>query len=195
MDRRRAAALGLGVLVLAGCGAADAGQAAVSDRFTISQAQVDADVRAVLTGAGQPPGEPPTGLAVATAERLVRFALFDAQAADLGVEVTATQVQAGVDQLAAQNGGIEALEQAAVQGGLPKESIDDFVRANLQYTGIGRQLDASADATAQGEAANAALAELSDAIGVEVAPRYGSWDDATLAIVPGSGVARPADAS
>ena len=36
-----------------------------------------------------------------------------------------------------------------------------------------------------------ALSEYSDAIDVEVSPRYGTWDDAQLSIIPGSSVTEP----
>ena len=69
--RRTAIALGVGVMVLAGCStngsaqsvAIDSGQAAVSDDFRIAQSEVADDVSQVLSDQGQPPGEPPPGLA------------------------------------------------------------------------------------------------------------------------------------
>ena len=72
--RRTAIALSCGVLVLAGCstnGSAqsvvvDSGQAAVSQDFRIAQSEVADDVSQVLADQGQPPGEPPAGLASAT---------------------------------------------------------------------------------------------------------------------------------
>ena len=36
-----------------------------------------------------------------------------------------------------------------------------------------------------------ALTEYSDAIDIEVSPRYGTWDDAQLSIIPGSSVTQP----
>ncbi len=194
MGRRVVAALGAGVLVLSGCSTVGAGQAAVSEEFQVSQADVEAEVRAVLDGIGQPPGEPPTGLALATTQRLVQDALFQAKASDLGIQVTPAEIEAGVAELAASNGGLEALQQAALQAGIPADAIDDFVRTNLLFNEIGRALDSSGDAAAQQAATRAALAEYSDQIGLEVSPRYGTWNPETLEIVPGSTVAEPADA-
>jgi hypothetical protein len=191
MGRRVIAALGLGVLVLSGCGAMDAGEAAVSDEFRISQADVDTEVRLVLEALGQPPAQPPEGLAAATTQRLVQDALFIAKAEELGVQVTQGQIETGLAELAAQNGGQEALEQAALQAGIAPESLDDFVRTGLLIREIGVKLDSAADATAQSELARAELVAYSEDIDVRVAPRYGTWDDAQLGIVPGSSVARP----
>ena len=72
--RRTVVALGAGVLVLAGCSSTssgdsvlvESGQAAVSDVFRVSQQEIADDVGLVLVGLGQPPGEPPAGLASAT---------------------------------------------------------------------------------------------------------------------------------
>jgi hypothetical protein len=163
MGRRVIAALGLGVLALAGCSPVASGEAAVSDEFRVSQSDVDA--------------------------------LFAAKAAELGVEVTQGQVESGLEELAAQNGGREALDQAALQAGIAPASVEDFVRTSLLFTGIGTTLEPGGDAVAQRDVARAALAEYSESIDVQVAPRYGTWDDAQLSIVPGSSVVSPAPES
>jgi hypothetical protein len=183
-----AAALGAAVLALTGCSGLDAGEAAVSDEFRVSQAEVDAEVRLALESVGQPTGQPPAGLASATTQRLVQDALFAAKAQELGVQVTPGDVEQGVAALAAQNGGQPALEDLARQSGLAPESIPDFVRTSLYFQGIATKLDPSGDATSQRDAARAALAEYSAQIDVQVAPRYGTWDDTQLSIVPGSAV-------
>jgi len=113
-----AAALGTAVLALTGCSGLDAGEAAVSDEFRVSQAEVDAEVRLALESVGQPTGQPPAGLATATTQRLVQDALFAAKADELGVQVTPGDVEQGVAALAAQNGGQQALEDLAKQSGV-----------------------------------------------------------------------------
>jgi len=198
---RRAIALSCGVLVLAGCsttGSAqsvvlDSGQAAVSQDFRVAQSEIADDVSLVQSGLGQPPGEPPAGLASATTQRLVQNRLIASYAAMKGIELTRTQVEQGLEQLATENGGQEALNNLALQSGIPPESLEDTVRTNLLVTAIGLTLTASGDAQATGEAVRVALSEYSDAIDVAVAPRYGTWDDAQLAIVPGSAVTRSAE--
>jgi hypothetical protein len=198
--RRTAIALGCGVLLLAGCstdGSAqsvvlDSGQAAVSSDFRVSQAEIADDVSLVLSAQGLPPGEPPAGLAGATAQRVVLNRLIASYAEDNGIALTRTQVEQGLEQLATENGGEQALNDLAVQSGIPPQALEDTVRTNLLVTAIGLKLNASGDAGAQLEAARVALSEYSDAIAVEVSPRYGTWDDAQLQIVPGSSVATPA---
>lgn len=197
--RRSAIALGCGVLVLAGCGtdgsaesvAIDSGQAAVSQDFRVSQSQVADEVAQVLSALGQPPGQPPAGLASATTQRLVQGQLIEGLAATQGIELTRAQVQQGLEQLASENGGQEALNDLALQSGIPVEALDDTVRTNLLVTAIGEKLNPSGDAQAKGEATRVALAEYSQAIDVAVAPRYGTWDDAQLTIIPGSSVTTP----
>jgi hypothetical protein len=197
--RRTAIALSCGVLVLAGCTTdgsrqpvvLGAGQAAVSQDFRVSQSEVDDGVAQVLTAQGQPPGEPPAGLASATTQRILVNRLVASYAEDQGIELTRTQVEEGLAQLAAENGGQEALNDLAAQSGIPPEDLEDTIRTNLLVTAIGLTVDASGDENAQLEATLAALAEYSEAIDVQVAPRYGTWDDAQLQIVPGSAVSIP----
>ncbi len=199
--RRTAIALGCGVLMLAGCstdGSAqsvlvDSGQAAVSSEFRVSQAEVADEVALVLSGQGLPTGEPPAGLASATTQRVVQNRIISSYAEGNGIELTRTQVEQGLEQLASENGGEQALADLALQSGIPPQSLEDTVRTNLLVTAIGLKLNAAGDAAAQLEAARVALTEHSDAIDVEVSPRYGTWDDVQLAIVPGSAVSTPAE--
>jgi hypothetical protein len=197
---RRAVALGCGVLLLAGCSSTgsgtsvvlDSGQAAVSSEFRIAQQEVADSVARIQVGLGQPAGDPPAGLASLTAERLVLNALIGSYALDNGIELTQTQIEDGVAQLAEANGGQDALNQLALQSGVPVEELEDTVATNLIVTEIGSALNTDGDAAAQVESARAALAEYSRVIDVEVAPRYGTWDDDQLAIVPGSDLTEPA---
>ncbi len=192
----RVLALGLGGLLLAGCSASgtsqsrvlDSGQAAVSDDFRISQSEVTESVEAVLSATGQPPGQPPAGLATAIVQRLVQGQVIATFAERNGVAVTTTQVEQGVTELADQNGGMDALTELALQSGIPSDSIDDTVRTNLLVAGIGATLDPAGDSASQLEATGTALSEFSDATNVAVAPRYGTWDNAQLGIATGSSV-------
>jgi hypothetical protein len=197
--RRTAIALSCGVLALAGCStngsaqsvALDSGQAAVSREFRVAQSEIADDVSLVLSAQGQPPGDPPPGLASATTERVVLNRLIASYAAGKGIELTRAQVELGLEKLTTDNGGEQALNDRALQAGIPPQALEDTVRTNLLVAAIGRTLNAAGDATAQLESARVALSEYSDAIDVAVAPRYGTWDDAQLQIVPGSSVTTP----
>jgi hypothetical protein len=195
MGRARViAALGLGVLALAGCSVQESGQAAVSDVFTISQAEVDDEVRAVLAQVDEPTGAPPAGLALATTQRLVQDALFAAKAAEMGIEVSRTDVEEGRAEFAAQYGGDEQLVAAAGQSGIPSGSLDDFVRSNLLFSRISEVVAPGADTATAQQAARAEMAAFSEQVDVEVAPRYGTWDPVALQIVPDPSVVSAADA-
>ncbi|MDH3958489.1 MAG: hypothetical protein OEU98_03330 [Actinomycetota bacterium] len=197
--RRTVVALGAGVLVLAGCSSTssgdsvlvESGQAAVSDVFRVSQQEIADDVGLVLVGLGQPPGEPPAGLASATTERVVLYRLIDSFAEANGVDVTRTEVEEGLEELAAANGGQDGLREAALSAGIPEEALERTIRTNLLVTGIGSGINPSGDIPAQLESARVALSEYSESIDVAVAPRYGTWDDQTLAIIPGSSLTEP----
>ena len=191
--RRRVLAAAAGVLALSGCSAtADSMQAAVSDEFTVSQAQVADQVSDVLTGLGRPSGQPPAGLATQVTQRLVQDGLAAAKADDLGITLSQGEVERGVSDLTASAGGQQALDTAALQAGIPVDRIVDTVRTQLLFAKIGQQLVGGSDTTAQQSAAAAELSSYSDAIDIRVAPRYGTWDDATLTITAGSSVVSPA---
>lgn len=201
MRRRALAGLGCGLLVLAGCSGTgpgqsvvlDSGQAAVSSEFRVSQEQVADESALVLSGLGRPPGDPEPGLAVRTTERLVLNELIDSYAAANGLQVTRTEIEQGLQALTAQNGGQEALENLALQSGIPLSSLEDTVRTNLLVSDIGSRLDASGDPGPQVEAARVALTQYSEDIEVAVAPRYGTWDDERLAIVPDTALSQPVE--
>jgi len=205
---RRAIALGFGVLLLAGCTSdgsgqslmldsgqsvmLDSGQAAVSSEFRVPQQEIADSVGAVMAGLNQPPGEPPPGLATAATERIVRNRLISSYAQGNGIELTQTQIEQGLGQLAVDNGGQTALNDLALQSGIPLDELEDTVATNLLVTQIGAALNATGDAAAQVESARVALSEYSAQIDVAVAPRYGTWDDEQLAIVSGSDLTQPA---
>jgi hypothetical protein len=197
--RRTVVALVAGVLVLAGCGSTgsgqsvvfESGQAAVSEAFRVSQQEIADDVGLVLIGLGQPPGEPPAGLAKVTTERVVLNRLIASFAEANGDEVTRTEVEEGFEELAVANGGEDALLEAALGSGIPAEALEDTVRTNLLVIEIGSRLNPSGDIAAQVAATQVALSAYSESIEIAVAPRYGTWDDQTLAIISGSSLTEP----
>lgn len=192
--RRRAISMCCGVLVLAGCGSGgsgqsvvlDSGQAAVSAQFRVAQQEVADSVGLVLAGLGEAPGDPPPGLATATTQRIVLNRLIASYSEANGITLTQTQVEDGLSTLAAENGGADALRALALQAGIPAEELEDTIATNLLVTAIGKKLNAAGDTAAQSESARLALAQYSGQIDVEVAPRYGTWNDELLGIVPGS---------
>lgn len=195
MGARTVALLGVAALALSGCSvsAVDrAGDAAHSDLFAVSQAEVDADVRTFLTEINQDPGSPPPGLATATTQRLVSNDLLAARAAQLGVEVTPAQVDQGRADFVEQFGSEEGLIQAAQGSGIPAGAVDEFIHTNLLFDAIGAKLTGETDTATIRQAAGTDLGTFSEQIGLAVAPRYGTWSPEALQIGDGSPVSSPA---
>lgn len=198
--RARAIGLVCAALLLTGCSTAasgesmlvDSGQAAVSSEFRISQQEVAASVGLFMDARGEAPGEPPPGLASLTTERKVLESLIASYAEREGLEVTQAQVEDSLAQWAEQNGGSAALAQLALESGIPSQELQTTVRTNLLIAAIGSATPDAEDVAAQLEAARVALAAYSEEIGVAVAPRYGTWDDQELGIIPGSPLSEPA---
>jgi hypothetical protein len=182
-SRALVVALAGGILALSGCSAADAGQAAVSDDFRISQATVDAQASEVADGLGDPPSQPPSGLAAAITQRLVQHALVQAKADDMGLTLSTAQIEQGMTDLTNAQGGHDQLIRAALQAGIPESALTSVVRTNLLIDMISKNQAEAVPVLQQ-------IADLSRAAHVEVSPRYGTWDDATLTIVPGSAVVK-----
>lgn len=192
----RVAAMALGVLVVAGCSPQEpltsSGLAADSDAFTVTQSLVAEEVAKVQESLGKPAAQPESGLALATVQRLVQDRLIGEEADRLGVTVTQTEVEQGVAELAAARGGTEALNQAALEAGVPVDAIETVVRTSLLATAIGQHLAPTAEQNVQVQAAHDALRSLSESTRLAVAPRYGAWDHDTLGITSDQSFVRTA---
>ncbi len=197
--RGRAMALVGGALLLAGCSTTgseqsmlvDSGQAAVSREFRLSQSDIAESVGLFLAASGEAAGDPPPGLATFTTQRLTQQLLIQSYAAREGVEVTRTEIEDQMEQLEADSGGSAALAQLALQAGIPPEELEETVRTELLVVAIGQALSGSEEPDLQAGAIERVLTAYSDEIGVEVAPRYGAWDDQRLVIIPGSPLSEP----
>jgi hypothetical protein len=181
--------------VLSGCGSADAaplaGSAAVMGTERISLSDLDVQVQKVQTELSQPKNTPPPRLATANLQRMIQEKLIDQAAAKLPVTVTKTEVVAGLDALAAQNGGAASLRKIAAQAGIPGDSLENVVRSNLLVAKIGKKLAPAGSLPQQGQAAMKQVSELAADLNVRVAPRYGVWSSETLVITDQSAVTSP----
>ncbi len=199
--RGRAIALTCGALLLAGCSTTgsgqtmlvDSGQAAVSREFRLSQSDVATSVGRFLVASGQAAGDPPPGLATFTTQRLTWQLLIESYAERAGVDVTRSEVEDQMAQLEADSGGSAGLAQRALQSGIPPEELEATLRADLLANAIAVSLAPDEEIAAQAAAFEAAVTAYSEEIGVAVAPRYGTWDDERLGIVPGSPLSESAE--
>ncbi|GGP47378.1 SurA N-terminal domain-containing protein [Streptomyces calvus] len=189
MHRRRRTALLLTAAIaaaaplLTACGNdAHPGAAAVvgGERITVSQLENRVDeVRAAQRAAV--PDEAQYQQAIARTGSLTRDTLhsmvldrvLERAARDAGVRVTPREVQEMRGGLEQQAGGAKALEAAWLQQyGIPPRRLDDNLRLQLQAQKLAQQLGTD---TSRPEFWKA-LSSASKDLGVDLNPRYGSWD-------------------
>ncbi|MFG3008544.1 SurA N-terminal domain-containing protein [Streptomyces calvus] len=189
MHRRRRTALLLTAAIaaaaplLTACGNdAHPGAAAVvgGERITVSQLENRVDeVRAAQRAAV--PDEAQYQQAIARTGSLTRDTLhsmvldrvLERAARDAGVRVTPREVQEMRGGLEQQAGGAKALEAAWLQQyGIPPQRLDDNLRLQLQAQKLAQQLGTD---TSRPEFWKA-LSSASKDLGVDLNPRYGSWD-------------------
>lgn len=85
--------------------------------------------------------------------------------------------------------GATILQQALlVNNGIIATEIDTFVGDVVTQRKIVTSLVPSGDENAQGLAIQKLLLEEAKSLGVQIAPRYGAWDVASLQIIPGENV-------
>ncbi|GAA2374887.1 SurA N-terminal domain-containing protein [Streptomyces carpaticus] len=187
-----AAAVLVAAPLLTGCSTgAHPGAAAVVGGERISISQVQGHVDAVRAAQRDQPDADQLIAASSTLTRetvnfLVYLQVVDRAAQSQGVDITRRQVQEARADAEANAGGPDALAQSAIsgQGGLPltAEQIDDVLRSNLQIQGIAEQLGVLEDPMG-GEKIGQLLAETADEAGVEINPRYGTWDAQLVSLV------------
>ncbi|MEU4872968.1 SurA N-terminal domain-containing protein [Streptomyces sp. NPDC021608] len=188
MHRRRRTALLLSAVMaaaplLAACGSdAHPGAAAVvgGQRITVAQLEgrvkeVRAAQRAAVTDDAQyAQAVAQTGtLTRDTLHSMVLDQVLQRAAEDAGITVTTHEVQemrAGLEQ---QAGGAEGLRKAWLQQyGIPPQRLDENLRLQLEAQKLATELGTN---TSQPAFWNA-LSKASKALGVDLNPRYGSWD-------------------
>lgn len=109
-----------------------------------------------------------------TLQGMVLDRVLERAARDAGVTVTRKEVQGMRSDLREQAGGAEALETAWLQQyGIPPKRLDDNFRLQLQAQKLAQRIGTD---TSRPEFWQA-LAEASKDLGVELNPRYGTWDD------------------
>ncbi len=185
--RVRAVALAaLASLLLAGCASGLAGSATVVGGVAVSDREVAASVDDLLAQVAGVEGAQPIDEETATrvtVERYTRELLFAQAAAREGITVT----QAEVDDIVAQTvegqfaGDRAAFEAAlATQQAVPSSEIEAFARDFVVRTKIVEKISPSGDT----EVISRYLADLADQVGVEVSPRFGTWDSANVSLGP-----------
>jgi hypothetical protein len=167
------------VLALSGCGN-QAGAASVIGGTSIRDSEVVTAVEGVSTAAGVDNGAALDRSAVtrATVNRLTRHILLDEAAARQGIVVT----QAQVDDLIASTikdgfaGDPVKFQQAlAAKSYVPTSDINQFAHDVLVTQELTKKLAPGGDAVVQSAKLNAYLGPLGQEMGIEIAPRFGTW--------------------
>jgi hypothetical protein len=179
MPKRAAGLIALAVLSgigLTACGQGDPGIAATigDDQLTIAQVQE----RTAAFFKAYPDFKSQVDASVInaiTVENFLRAHIVDLTAADLGIEPT----QADLDQTIEDLGGMDAVIQGVSNGGVPPDPalIAVEIRSYYLQFEIGKELadDPNDQEQVQIAAREAYLAKGREA-GIEVNPRYGTWD-------------------
>jgi hypothetical protein len=179
-----AAAAALAAVLLSGCASSLAGSASVVGGVAVSDRDVSVSVDELLAQVAGVEGAQPIDEATATrvtVERYTRSLLFREAAAREGITVT----QAEVDQIVAETiegqfgGDRVAFETAlATQQAVPASEVAEFARDFVVRTKVVEKIAPTGDT----EAISDYLVRLSADIGVEVSPRFGTWDPANVSV-------------
>ena len=183
-----AAAAGLAVLALAGC-SNQAGVASQVGSTTITDRQVADAVDQVQQENAAIPGS--TFDQQATTANIVAFltqaAVIEQAAAKEGITITQGDVDRQISEWQSTTGGTRKSLDSAVlsQVGLPSDLVDAYARYNVLRTQLLAKIAPGVtDATQQGQRLTEYFTKFDAEIGVDVSPRFGSWNGVAVGPVP-----------
>ena len=174
-------------VVLTGC--AQVGAAATVGDTRISQATVQGSVDAILA---ERAGADTSQMQIETGETLNRsqllFHLLGALFREVGAELEITVTKAEIDTQRAgilqQVGGADQLPIALVAAGIAAKDLDSYIEARTFSDKISNLLAASGVAEEQiGLEIQRLIIAKAKELGVNVNPRYGTWDPETADVV------------
>lgn len=172
-------------VLLAGCaGLGQAGAAADVGATQISTEALASQVAAVQQQRGVPAGTPDTALTLSILQRLIITELVDQAASAQGVTVTRGEVDTARAELQAQLGSPEALVAAYLDADVPSDGIERQVELSVQVRQLGAALAPDADPAGQQQAVLQYVTGFGIQEGIDVSPRFGTWDAGALTIGP-----------
>jgi hypothetical protein len=191
LHRRRRTALSVSAALLvaapllSACGsqAAHPGAAAVvgGDRIEVSTVQEQAaDVRSAQRASEQPEQlvKKSGQLTRAKLSALIFERILDRAAQDAGVSVSRKEVQQVRQAAAAQSGGDKGLQTVMLQQRwVAPDQIENDLRKEVQLPKLAQALGADLQTPEGQKAVGDALTKASEALHIDVNPRYGAWDD------------------
>ena len=199
----RAAAFGVvsisACAVLAACSPVKMGSAAIVGDQRITQSALDTAV-SNLQAAAKPYGSEITLTAAqmpaAVLSWLIKFQVSDQVAADHGITLTQTQIQAGIANInaqaaqAASQEGLTSAQAALVNAGIPPQMLPDIGKFQAQELAYAEKVNGGKlpTTTAEGNAVNAKLVmaqcTAAKSLNIQVSPQFGRLDYTQLAVVP-----------
>ncbi|MFE4539163.1 SurA N-terminal domain-containing protein [Streptomyces scopuliridis] len=190
MHRRRRTALAVSVALLAAaplltaCGnEAHPGAAAVVGGHRIEVSALQAQVRDVRDAQRNAPESEEliknTGqLGQAKLNSMIFDRVLEEAADNAGVTVSRKEIQTTRQQAAAQSGGEEQFAAMLLQqGALSADQIETAIRREVLLTKLAVALGANTTTPQGQQTVLAELTKTSERLGIDVNPRYGSWDD------------------
>ena len=182
---RRTIVAGIAVLALAGCGnVGDAGSAATVGDAQVSSESLAREVAAVQAERGIPAGTADAALTLSVLQRLIITELVEQAAQAQGVVPTQADIDTATAGLEAQVGGPEALRAAFLDTDVPAASIPRQIALSVQVQQLGAALVPGAEAAGQQQALVQYVTGFGIQQGIEVSPRFGTWEPGTLTIGP-----------
>ena len=193
MKLRLIAAMVLGVAVLTGCSDSPklAGSAvvvngkvipasAVADRVDRVRAQIQVTDPTLIT-------EVPSLIQInqRAVDHFVLISLLEEVVAREGIKITELDVTAYRDEVFAQYAKETIEAQLASQNSVPADDVDGFMYEILVQRALMEKLAPGADSQTQFLAMTEYLTSLSQELGVELNPRFGTWDPSNLISTPG----------
>lgn len=196
MKRRNVGLTVMGTAVaavaLSACSSANPGDAAVVGDVRIPQTTIAEQMQSLNEAVGQPADTPDANLARTLVSYNVGYELIGQTAEQLQVTVPAAQLDEIYNQQVQQLGGEQQLEQAAAQQGVAPANLRRDLQTQLLASAIVNKVAPGGDQQAGQAVLVEQVRSVADSIGVEVAPKYGTWDNEQLQLVPDPDpVARP----
>ncbi|MBU6279010.1 MAG: SurA N-terminal domain-containing protein [Actinomycetales bacterium] len=184
---------GIGILVaatllLAGCagqsGAIAAGAAATVGDMRISQEDLNSQVTAVLIAQQRPVDSQDAALTGEVLSFLITNDLVDRLAQREGVTVTQGEIDLVLLGYDGDVGGRSEVERIFAERNVAPSQIEAFVKTNLLAKRLSQVIAPGVKADEQNAVLIASLAQISDSVGTQVSPRYGTWDAQRLSVGP-----------
>lgn len=168
-------------VALAACGSNHPGQAAQVGATSIAEGELTQEVEQVAT---QLQLEPNSQVNRVILQRMILEDLVNTLATEHGITVTDGEIQSAIDEAAKTPEQKTQFDAALLRNGIPAESINDAVRMTLQLQELGDKLAPGKSEQEKQMAVSLAALNLAGQKGVEVNPRFGVWDQASLQIAP-----------